>query len=317
MDPLWALATEFWWIAPTVVGAGTLGAIGLRRRSTVNGKRLAYDAARLELQAAQKESAARRLAVKVARAEHARVVAERSVSRATGDDVARARRELRQAEQSAKAAAADVRFRKVRMNVARVEIGGGSDAPLARLHASYDAVTARWLDYETDPAKRIAFPSLSDGKDPAMGAFLAALDRAQSLRPAADQKRVTPAEFAAYRDAVTELERAFDAAERAARARAGMTDPADTSGWQDAAQSVITRSADVFDRAAGAAASAFAAWNARDRSSRGSEKRADDGMSADAPSPPAAKPDSSSHTEQDPPPAKAKPIWPVPRRDGS
>jgi hypothetical protein len=313
MDPFWLLAAEFWWVAPATVGAGALGAVGLRRRSVMSGKRLAYEAARLDLQTAQREAAACRLAVKVARAEHARVAAERAASRASSLDVAAARRDLRHAEQASKAAAAEVRLRRVRMNVARVELSNGAAAPLNRVHERYDAVTARWLEYETDPARRIAFPSMSDGRDPAMAAFLGALDTARNLRPADGQKRVSPAEFAAYRDAVTALERAFDAAERAARTRAGMPDPepADAGAWQEAAQNVLTRSADVLDRAAGAAASAIAAWNARDRHRGGTDGRG-----------PTAAPEGNTPPRdrgQGPaaPGGSGRPIWPVPRRDGT
>lgn len=290
------LAAEWWWIAPTVVGAGAVTAVGVRRRGRTSGRRLAFDAARDDLKEAQYVAAERRRAVKLARAEHARLVAERTAAHASTADVASARRVLKQTEQDARAAAADARARRVHLKVARAEIPSASKReryPVARLHRAHDAITARWMDYETDPAKLIAYPSMSDAKDPATAAFLSASREALDLRPAIGA-RITTAEFAAYRDAVAHLERAFDVAEHTAKARAAGRDPNATPVWQDSAQQVFTRSADVLDKAAGAAASAFAAWNARKR------------PEADAEPDPAAT--------DDPKPARPK-IWPVPRRD--
>ncbi|WP_300267417.1 hypothetical protein [Microbacterium sp.] len=264
MDPL-ALLAEWWWIAPTAVAAGTITVIGMRQRSGTTGRRLAYEAARDELAEAQQRAGERRRAVKLARAEHARMVAERSAARATSAEVASARRVLQQAEREVKAADADVRSRRVRLKVARAEIPTASKRehfPVARLNRAHDAVTARWMEYETDPAKLIAYPAMSDGKDPATAAFFAASRVAQDTRPT-DGARVTTAEFAAYRDAVAHLERAFEVAEHSAKARAAGRDPNASPAWQDTAQQVITRSADAIDKAAGAAAAAFASWNAR------------------------------------------------------
>ncbi len=295
MDPL-ILAAEWWWIAPAAVGAGAVTTFGLRRRGIVSGRRLAYDAARQDLKEAQSDVSERRGALKIARAEHARVVAERAASRATTADVASARRALKQAEQNAKSAVADMRARRVRVNVTRAEIPSSSQKeryPLVRLHRAHDAITARWMAYETDPARLIAYPAMSDGKEPATSAFLSASRHALDLRPAPGAP-VTTAEFAEYRDAVAHLERAFDVAEHSAKARAAGRDPNEASVWQDTAQQVFTRSADMLDKAAGAAASAFAAWNAR------SKPNAD------------AEPEHSATEEPKPKPSK---IWPVPRRD--
>lgn len=208
---------------------------------------------------------------------------------------------LKHAEQDARAAAADVRARRVQLNVARAEIPLASKPeryPVARLRRAHDAITARWMEYETDPAKLIAYPSMSDAKDAATAAFLGASRHAQDLRPAAGA-RITTAEYAAYRDAVAQLERTFDVAEHATKARAAGRDPNATPVWQDTAQQVFTRSADALDKAAGAAASAFAAWNARSR------------PNADT-APPASATDEPEPGPSKPPPSK---IWPVPRRD--
>lgn len=93
------------------------------------------------------------------------------------------------------------------------------------LRAVHDEVTHRWLDYELDVAKLIAFPSMSDGRDPLTAGFLRAkkvADRARpadSVKPSADQVRE-------YRRAVTDFEVAFDLAEREARRvrDSGLTD---------------------------------------------------------------------------------------------
>lgn len=88
---------------------------------------------------------------------------------------------------------------------------------LARLFATHDSVTARWLDYELDVAKLIAFPAMSDGRQPLTAAFLRAQRIADGLRPASPKARLTPAELAEYRNAVVDYEVAFDVAERDAR----------------------------------------------------------------------------------------------------
>ena len=88
---------------------------------------------------------------------------------------------------------------------------------LEKLFAEHDAVTARWLDYELDVAKLIAFPTISDGRQPLTAAFLRAKKTADRLRPASVKAHVTDDELTAYADAVTDYEVAFDVAEREAR----------------------------------------------------------------------------------------------------
>lgn len=261
MDAL-LLAAEWWWIAPTAVAAGTAGAMGLRRRSsTMSGRRLEVDAARHDLRTAQRIASERRIALKIARADLARVTAERAAQRATAEQVAGARRMLKERERDAKAASADVRARQVRLNAARAAVPTASEpGPVERLHAAHDAVTVRWMRYETDPALQIAYPAMTDVKLPATAAYLRASGHAAEMRRAVSGK-TTPADFAAYRDAVAELERAFEAAEHAARVQAGEAPP--NAAWQDAAQDMLSRSAEAIDRAAGAAASAIAAWTNR------------------------------------------------------
>lgn len=90
-------------------------------------------------------------------------------------------------------------------------------AQLERLCAAHDAVTARWLEYELDVAKLIAFPAMSDGRQPLTAAFLRAKKVADRLRPEVHGRRPTREEVTEYRDAVTDYEVAFDVAEQDAR----------------------------------------------------------------------------------------------------
>ena len=263
MDPL-LLAVELWWIAPVAAGGAVAGAVGFRRRSTKSGRRLEYDAARHDLKAAQQAVVQRRMAVKLARADVARISAERSARRATPEQVAGAKRMLRAKEHDAKAANADVRAKQVRLSAARAAIPAASaPRPLERLQAQHDAIVVRWMRYETDAGLQIAYPAMTDVKQPATAEYLRAAGNAVEARRAATG-RVSPTDYAAYRDAVADLERAFEAAEHSARVQAGEA-PQPSSAWQDAAQDMISRSTDAIDRAAGAAASALAAWNARKR----------------------------------------------------
>lgn len=102
---------------------------------------------------------------------------------------------------------------------------------LRRLSASHDAVTARWLEYELDVAKQIAFPALSDGRRPLTVAFLHAKSLADSLRPASTGALMRRGRLNAYCGAVMAYEAAFASAERAARLADGSNrDAAPTGG---------------------------------------------------------------------------------------
>lgn len=273
MDPLWAFAAEFWWIAPVAAAAGGAGVLAVRTMKREGGRRLAYDAARMELQLAQQDRARTRAEAKSARAHAARVAAERAASRADADDVAEARRAQRAAERNARAASAAVRARRAARDAARRELAAGPPPeqwPLPRLRTAHDALIARWMTYETDPHKAIAYPTMSDGRDPDTAAFLATADEARRFRPA-EGARVTPAAFAVYRDAVDAMSRALDRAERAAVARSEGRDPAAERAranswpgtWQDAAQDAADRSARLLDDAADAVSAAIATWTER------------------------------------------------------
>jgi hypothetical protein len=88
---------------------------------------------------------------------------------------------------------------------------------LARLLAEHDEITARWLDYELDVAKLIAFPAMSDGRQPLTAAFLRAKRTADALRPASAEAKVTEQQVSEYLDAVGAYAVAFEIAEKDAR----------------------------------------------------------------------------------------------------
>ncbi len=241
VEPIWAALTELWWIPPVVVSGGATGYLVKRRRSSMNGRRLGYDAARLELRQAQRDARAAADMARIARAEAARVAADRTASRADAEAVASARRALREAQRAARAAAAQVKASRVRLSIERSALSSGGTPPLERTRARHDAVLARWMEYETDPARVIAYPQMSDGRRPATAAFLDALQRARDARPSAEH-RMTAEEFSAYRRAVDDLERAFEIAERAARGQAVQPELPDAL-W-DAARTVVLRTSD-------------------------------------------------------------------------
>lgn len=240
MDPILLLAAEWWWVAPAAAGAGATGYTMARRRGTVNGRRLGYDAARLEFRRAQLDARAAADAARVARADLARVAADRAAARADASAVASARRALRDAQLAARAAAARVKASRVRISTERSSMSAGV-LPLERLRSRHDALLARWMEYETDPARAIAFPQMSDGRQPATAAFLVALQRARDARPRPDS-RMSPEEFGAYRVAVEDLERAFDIAERAARGE--RVEPELPDALWDAARTIAIRTSD-------------------------------------------------------------------------
>lgn len=241
MDPILLLATELWWVAPAVAGVGASGYAIVRRRGTVNGRRLGYDAARLELRQAQVEARAAADAARIARADLARVTADRAAARVDASAVASARRALRDTQLAARAAAARVKASRVRVSTERSSMSTGGMPPLERLRGRHDALLARWMEYETDPARAIAFPQMSDGRQPATAAFLVALRRARDARLSPDSRN-SPEEFSMYRAAVEDLERAFDIAERAARGERVDAELPDAL-W-DAARTLVIRTSD-------------------------------------------------------------------------
>nr|WP_201470385.1 hypothetical protein [Microbacterium hydrocarbonoxydans] len=91
------------------------------------------------------------------------------------------------------------------------------NALLERLFAEHDEITARWLDYELDVAKLIAYPAMSDGRQPLVAAFLRAKKTADALRPASADSSVSERQVSEYLDAVGAYAVAFEIAEKDAR----------------------------------------------------------------------------------------------------
>jgi len=317
-----ALLVEWWWIGPAAAGAGTLGVIGVRRtrqRALPAGttttsdraarawasrpigknaaRRLELDAALLDLQTARHAVARGRADVKVADAEVVRAQAERAASRVPADAVTDARARLVDAQRDLRAAAAEVRARRAGVKAAKAMLpairAGSAPLPVARLLAEHDAVLARWMAYETDPALAIDYPAMSDSRSPLLADFLRAHERAQWLRPASTQTRLGPADFLAYRDAVRRTAQAFDRAERASR-RGGEQPPVDGSdAWSrvasdiaESAQRALARSMESMGRAAART------WS--ERNAQRSEKKAPDATT---------------------PPPRGRRVWPPPGRN--
>jgi len=92
-----------------------------------------------------------------------------------------------------------------------------SNQLLARLFQEHDEITARWLDYELDVAKLIAFPAMSDGRQPLTAAFLRAKKTADALRPVSADTEVGEQRVSEYLDAVGNYAVAFEIAEKDAR----------------------------------------------------------------------------------------------------
>ncbi|WP_405374722.1 MULTISPECIES: hypothetical protein [unclassified Microbacterium] len=299
---LWVVAigaavAEFWWVAPAAAGAGAAGLLGVRRSRSTRARRLGVASARLELQQARAESQGARAAARVAQAEVSRAEAERAAGRASAEDVRTARRALDAAQRTRAASTATIRVARARIGAERATVPArGTDTahlPLARLMAAHDANAARWMAYETDAARHLAFPAMSDVRVPATAEFLRLEAVARERRPATATARVTPAEFAAYRAAVDDARRAFEAAEQEAWRLAGHRPddappppPSIGQRWTIAATEAITRSADGLARAAESAASAL-------DSHRGGRRRTGDAGQDAAP---------------------RRPIWPVPSR---
>jgi hypothetical protein len=260
VEPVLVLLAEWWWIAPASAGAGALGIVGLRRRG-MSGRRLELQAALHDVRQAQDALTRARARLKMARAEMLRAEAERSASMAPVGAVLDAKQRVHVAHRTVKAAVADLRARRAFVRAARATMPASrapiEAMPLARLRAEHDALTTRWMAYETDPAKAIDVPVMSDASSPPLQAFLREQQRALELRPARVDARMAPAEFAAYRDAVRRATHAFDAAERAALHASGgrplsANDRADWSALVQElmanAQIAITRSAEAWQR---------------------------------------------------------------------
>lgn len=129
-------------------------------------------------------------------------------------EVLRAKAEIKAAQAGLRPAAADLPPIET---ATAAPVAPAQGTQLERLFASHDAVTSRWLEYELDVAKLIAFPAMSDGRQPLTAAFLRAKRIADGLRPASAKARLSKDQLNEYRNAVVDYEVAFDVAERDAR----------------------------------------------------------------------------------------------------
>lgn len=134
------------------------------------------------------------------------------------------RLEIIRAKSEAKAALAAARPQKQPVRAPRTpqKTASKADTSAQRTHLSnamtdHDDVIARWLDYELDVAKIIAFPAMSDGRQPLTAAFLRAKKKADALRPDSADISLSEDQLAEYIDAVGDFAVAFDIAEKDAR----------------------------------------------------------------------------------------------------
>lgn len=183
----------------------------------------------------------------MARAESARVNAERAAGGADSAAVAASRRALRDAQLSSRAAAARLRAARARVSAERMALGTGSVLPLDRLRARHDMVLARWMAYETDPGLAVAYPAMSDARQPYTAAFLVIVERARDARPGSES-RVAASDYSRYRQSIDDLEQAFDLAERSARGE--RVQPTSPDVIWEAARDFAERSTDVLSRTA-------------------------------------------------------------------
>lgn len=218
MEPILLFVESWWWVAPVAAGAGAAAYGGLTTTSR-RARRLELDAARHEEARAHRALVAARADVRTAEADVHSARVRSGFAAAATFEAKRALQAAKTAEKSAQLALRASRAR-VRASLAQYRARSGRDPlPIEKLMAQHDAVNARWLAYETDAAKALAYPQLGDARHPATRAFFEAQREAQRLRPASARGRISPEQFAQYRSAVQALEAAFDDAERDAGAR--------------------------------------------------------------------------------------------------
>ena len=213
MEPVLIFLGAWWWVAPAVASAGAVG-YGAMTSGRRRARRLELDAARHEQRTAYLALQTARIDSRDARANVLTAKARRDPG--AGFALAEARRMLHATKQAERGAALRLRAQRDRVRAALFRYratGRGAPLPLEQVLARHDAVTARWLEYETDAAKALSFPQMLDSKHPSTYAFLRAQRDAQQLRPTSSIARLTPEAFAAYRDAVAQMEAAFTLAE--------------------------------------------------------------------------------------------------------
>ena len=240
---------SWWWIAPAAAGAGAAGYSAMttnRRRA----RRLELDAARHEERRAYRALQEARADARAAKGE---MLAAKAAPGVTLSALADARRRYALARDAERSSSLKLRASRDRLRATDLRYRSAPrDAPLpiTALVARHDAVTARWLAYETDAATALSFPQMLDPQHPTTLAFLRAQRDAQTLRAAATQTRVSPEAYLAYRNAVQEAETTFLIAE--ADARGEVREGVAGLGWVPLGPLAewLPRAADVLSEAA-------------------------------------------------------------------
>jgi hypothetical protein len=88
---------------------------------------------------------------------------------------------------------------------------------IKRALAAHDEINNRWFSYETDVAKLIEFPLMTDMREPLTVAFHEAKALADDLRPDDPEALKDSAELERFENAVRDFRLAFDIAEREAQ----------------------------------------------------------------------------------------------------
>lgn len=236
MEPILLIVSSWWWVAPAAAGVGAVSYAGLTTRSR-RARRVELDAARHDESQAYRELVAAKARV---RAAHADMLAAKA--HGLTPQSASARSALQTAKQSEKSAALSLRAARSRVKATRVQYTASSSRdplPIDRLYAAHDAINARWLSYETDLDKALAYPQLTDARHPSTIAFFQAQREALDRRPLL-RERVTPQQYAEYRAAVQALDAALTEAER----QAGVPGAA-PSASSNAAAAAATAAANV------------------------------------------------------------------------
>lgn len=119
-----------------------------------------------------------------------------------------------------------------------------AQSDIDRVLADHDAIEQRWLSYELDAAKLIDFPLMTDMREQVTRDFHTAKRRADGLRPSDTEVLREPVRLAAYRDAVTDFETAFDIALGEAKRRRQQDFSGEERGRLDTARKLLGIAAD-------------------------------------------------------------------------
>ncbi|MDY0908042.1 hypothetical protein [Microbacterium sp. CFBP9034] len=213
METILLFVSSWWWIAPAAAGAGAATYAGMTTRPR-RARRLELDAARHEEKQAYRSLVEARAVLRVAQADLLTAKSRGAFS----PDALEAKRDLQSAKQRERTASLALRASRSRVKAGYTQYrtaSAGEPLPIDRLAAVHDAVNARWLTYETDVDLALAFPQLTDARNPATLVFLRAQREALAKRPML-RERATPRQYAEYRVAVRALEVALIDAERQA-----------------------------------------------------------------------------------------------------